>query len=87
VNNPQDNDFGGLYLIDEQPAHADRLSINFCFCWDLPALPKSQGVFLNAINGQENLITDPDGSQWLMLDVSNVAGDVIDILESVIGDP
>jgi hypothetical protein len=70
VNNPQDKDFGCLYLIDEQPVHADRLSVNFCFCWDLPALPKSQGVLLNAINGQENLITDPDGSQWLMLDVS-----------------
>ena len=56
MNNPQDNDFGGLYFIDEQPAHADRLSVNFCFCWDFPTLPKCQWVFLNAINGQETVL-------------------------------
>ncbi len=62
MNNPQDNNLRGLYLVDDQPAHANRLAIDLSFGWDLPALPESQGAFLNAINGLEDFITDPDSS-------------------------
>jgi len=85
--NTENDNLRTFYPVDDQPAHVDRLPVDFCFCRDLPALPECQGIFLNAIDGLEYFITDPDGGYWLMLDVSDVAGDIVDVLKSVIGDP
>jgi len=86
MDNAKNDNMHALYLVDDQPTHADRLPVDLCFCRYLPALPECQGVFFNAIDGLEDLITDPDGGMRLMLDVSDVAGDIVDILNSVIGD-
>ena len=87
MDNAQDDDLRTLYPVDDQPAHTNRLPVDLCFCRDLPALTECQGVFLDAIDGLEYLITDPDGGYWLMLDVSDVASDIVDVLKGVVGDP
>ena len=62
MDNPQDNNLGGLYLVDDQPTHADCLPVDLRFCRNLPTLLEYQGFFLNAIYGLKDLIPDPDGS-------------------------
>ena len=86
MDNTENYNLGGFYLVDDEPAHTNCLPVDLCLCRNLPTLPECQGIFLNAINGLEDLITDPDGGHRLMLDVSDVAGNIICILESSIGD-
>ena len=86
MNNPQNNDLEGFYPVDDQPAHADCLPVNLGFCRYLPTLPECQRVFLDAIDCLEDPVTNPDGRYWLMLDVSDVAGVIVDVLNSVVGD-
>jgi hypothetical protein len=61
VNNPKNDNLRSFYLVDDEPAHANCFPVDLGFSWDLPALPESQGIFFNKINGLEDFISDTDG--------------------------
>lgn len=81
---PQNDNPGSFHFVNYKPAHADHLSVNFIFGRNLPALPECQGVFRNTIDGLEYLITNFDGCKWLVLYISDVASNIIQVLKSIV---
>ncbi len=58
MNNTENYNFGRSYFIDNKPAKANSLTVDFVFSRDLFAFTKGKRTLLNTVNDLENRVTD-----------------------------